>query len=633
MKFALLVPLKVSSDGLDDTCSEVERLLQSALKFQNSKHCVCVVFGVDLGDNVLDTEKGRAALLDVAESMRVADVEIVTLKRTTPVGICALWNRMCRHAYNEMAADFFILLGDDVRITSTGDWMADVVHAFEQLPTMCIDGTQRHDFGCVALNDVTNVGFPSFPVVGRTHVQMFGGDVVPVPPFVNQDGDPFLFALYRRWAAATFVKSVTLTNAIGGAVIDGDETAKQPRYERVHIDWRGAVLRDAIARVAAALGDEQSTQHERLVIDVVTPSYRVDLSFLRGIVEQSVPRNCSTMFIIAVDDPSADLTQLRQLEASVPGRMRVRQHARNGGASAARNTGLAESDADWVIFLDDDVIPEQGLIAAYADAIEKHGDEFDGFVGVTELPFEPRVFAHAVHMSDVSFFWRIAEHMETLPWGVTANIAVRRSPDAAFDVDFIKTGGGEDIDYCLQLPRWPLRAVPSARVLHPWWHGGARCYGHFFRWAFGDSLLLDKHPQHTYWSFPNCIEVLLLAPLLAFVARRHALWCCATWIVSVLVIDVCCDLLRNCVRDRLERLPARGLLRVLASVEGTAVKWSTDVGHFVGPLRRGAFSHTCHRFDWFCGLLPHVIGEEKKRQFFRFILFILSFCCCLNHFS
>jgi GT2 family glycosyltransferase len=67
--------------------------------------------------------------------------------------------------------------------------------------------------------------------------------------------------------------------------------------------------------------------------------------------------------------------------------------------------GLDESSSDWVLFLDDDIIPDSQLLHAYVDAMSKYGAKYDGFVGVTVLPEEPYMYPTAVHLSGVSFFW------------------------------------------------------------------------------------------------------------------------------------------------------------------------------------------------------------------------------------
>jgi hypothetical protein len=49
-----------------------------------------------------------------------------------------------------------------------------------------------------------------------------------------------------------------------------------------------------------------------------------------------------------------------------------------------------------------------------------------------------------------------------VPWAVTANMAVRNNP-ARFLECFPKTGGGEDIDFCLQAAPGGMLSVPKVR--------------------------------------------------------------------------------------------------------------------------------------------------------------------------
>lgn len=62
--------------------------------------------------------------------------------------------------------------------------------------------------------------------------------------------------------------------------------------------------------------------------------------------------------------------------------VRVHVQEANGGASFARNTGLAQSFGDYAVLLDDDVVPEPGLLDAYASAIARNpGEAVYGAIG------------------------------------------------------------------------------------------------------------------------------------------------------------------------------------------------------------------------------------------------------------
>lgn len=294
-----------------------------------------------------------------------------------------------------------------------------------------------------------------------------------------------------------------------------------------------------------------------------------------GRLAESRPPRPDVRVTIVVDRETKDLdvslvAELLKLETEWRN-VRVRLNGHNMGASYTRNRALHDCHSEWILFIDDDVIPQPDLIQQYANAIARarkagrrrrcggHREELDeeaegrssntrpppprpaaqhswddvsGFCGVSVLPYDrqnPRT--SSFHISGISFFWRIAEfcdrnNLPAVPWGVTANLLLRWRKDLEFDLRFPKTGGGEDIDICIKAVaadeqqrrrRGVLLPAPSARVLHPWWGGGKSrliLWRRAFNWATGDSLLLDVHPAHTFMSFPNFWETLAAVALL-----------------------------------------------------------------------------------------------------------------------
>jgi glycosyltransferase involved in cell wall biosynthesis len=163
------------------------------------------------------------------------------------------------------------------------------------------------------------------------------------------------------------------------------------------------------------------------------------------------------MFIIIIDDPNSPSIDLLQQKYGADPFVRIRVNKTNLGASASRNRGMKESAADWIHFLDDDVTPEEDLLVQTAKVIRERPDVV-GFIGTSRFPTAANVFTTAIHLADVTYFWDIARKRPEdtdLPWGVTANLIVRRNPDGVeFDLIFPKTGGGEDIDFCRKKRDW-----------------------------------------------------------------------------------------------------------------------------------------------------------------------------------
>ncbi|KAH7320415.1 hypothetical protein B0J17DRAFT_723962 [Rhizoctonia solani] len=352
--------------------------------------------------------------------------------------VCALWRDTARLAY-EHKCDYYVLMGDDIELLDEG-WMR-IIH--EKFKTLSAKSGGPPGFGCVAFTDITFPGMPTFPVIHRTHMDIFDGQVVP-EEFINQDGDPYLFQLYRHFGASTTV-SARLHNSVGGS--------DDARYEKKHLsNWTFEPLEAGKTKVREWAAQHAPAVKQKISLDVVVPSYRVDLERLGKILSLKSSPTCITMFVIIIDDPlSPYIHQLKHMNAH---RMdvRIRVNKTNRGASASRNRGLTESSAEWVAFLDDDVDPSSDYLVASEKYIRQRPDAA-GFVGNALFPVAHNIFTAAVHLAGVTYFWDIANKIaEDVPWGVTANLIVRRNirDDVTFDLVFPKTGGGEDIDYCRQ---------------------------------------------------------------------------------------------------------------------------------------------------------------------------------------
>ncbi|MFN0072760.1 MAG: glycosyltransferase family 2 protein [Chloroflexota bacterium] len=103
-------------------------------------------------------------------------------------------------------------------------------------------------------------------------------------------------------------------------------------------------------------------------LSITVPTYnRVDnlRRLIHGLVAQTCP---STEFeVIIVDDGSTDATASFLGSLNPPFALRV-IHQSNGGPAAARNRAIQEAVGSIVLFLDDDVIPDPGLVSAHLEA-------------------------------------------------------------------------------------------------------------------------------------------------------------------------------------------------------------------------------------------------------------------------
>lgn len=475
------------------------------------------------------------------------------------------------------------------------------------------------------------------------------------PAFINQDADPYLFELYRYFQASVFHPELRLRNAIGG-------TTSEPRYSRHHIRWQDQLLSDGVNTLRRVCQQQYDVNLRRcLRLDIIVPSFRVPKDYLRRIIELPVPPNVSTTVIIILDDPGPYAKELqRELEAQYQDKVRIRVNPVNRGASYTRSRGLDESAAEWILYLDDDVIPESNLLSVIADEIHRSGDQYTGYVGATYMdPWNPRemtTYAKGVLLVHLLHFWvdHVTSGRTLAPWGITAQLVLKRTPER-FNEVFPRTGGGEDIDLCLRtcaLLKLPLKNLPTAKCRHPWWNGGRVHINRFLGWATGDSFLLDLYPQHCYRSWPNGMEIIVFLMLLHIGWWLLAQWpwlhdgymfvdavgvCPSPWAMSVKVLmsllstvsmivalDVTMELI-SIFSERASYFPEiQGWDRLWCGLVGTVLYriGGADVGHVLIPMLRGSWRHICLRFDWWCGLYPDEPKQVQSREFGRFLVFV-----------
>ena len=595
-------------------------------------------FGVDVGDAVCDPI--AAGSLDLVALVRAELPTAVALGGVTahvhrfgypPGSVCRMWSDMTADAFAG-GAELAVLLGDDVVLHSDG-WADAIADAFADVAAST---GLPYGFACVAFADDAFPGFPTFPVVHRLHGRIFGGRTFPTT-FRNQDADPFLFQLYRAFGAARLLPSARLRNGIGGA---GDA-----RYAKQHVPWTGDTL--AAARSAAAHWLElyfrplpPPRAARTLTLDVVVPTYRAQPERLAAILALPVPPGVSTQFTIICDRPgnaaaARVMADLQAAHADNPF-VRLRTNAANIGAGPSRNAGLAESAADWVLFLDDDVVPDAHILEAYAAAIATH-PRATGFIGTSLLPPPTTARQAGVHIAGVAYFWGIALANPThtdLPWGVTANLCVRRPPPRTveFNAAFPKTGGGEDIDFCLRA-RAATRATvagsegfvaaPAAIVTHPWWDGGVPAYSHFSGWSAGDGHLIDLFPDLCYSNVPDLAETLVLAAVAAVVAGAAAAVGAASLtpvavVAAVAAACVAADVASEAVRQFVTE-PAASCAhlpwhtRLAGVAQGILIRTLSEAGRLAGHASRGrAAANFCRRFNWFGTMWPGAPAVERR---------------------
>jgi glycosyltransferase involved in cell wall biosynthesis len=179
------------------------------------------------------------------------------------------------------------------------------------------------------------------------------------------------------------------------------------------------------------------------VVSVVVPT-RGRAAYLEVTLDSLLEQRGGTAYeIVVVDDGAADATA--QAVAARPG-VRYLAHGARRGLNAARNTGLRESSASLIAFVDDDVLVPPGWVEALAAGARRYEDA-EAFGGPIRARFEghtPRGCGREdppITTLDLGPEDREAEAV----WG--ANFAVRRTAIervGEFDESIVRPHGDEE---------------------------------------------------------------------------------------------------------------------------------------------------------------------------------------------
>jgi GT2 family glycosyltransferase len=204
-------------------------------------------------------------------------------------------------------------------------------------------------------------------------------------------------------------------------------------------------------------------------VSVVIPTFNRAAQLERALAALSLQRTDPARFeVVVVDDGSNDST------ADVLARPRpYRLHAlrqTNQGPGAARNAAIRAAVGEIVVFIDDDVVPDSGLIEAHLGT-QAHGPAVA--IGPMLPPLDD-VRQPVWSAWELRMLRKQYESMLTGRWAptprqfYTANASVPREAllrAGLFDVSFLRA---EDMElaYRLQDAGLPFRFVPDAKVVH-----------------------------------------------------------------------------------------------------------------------------------------------------------------------
>ena len=196
---------------------------------------------------------------------------------------------------------------------------------------------------------------------------------------------------------------------------------------------------------------------DNIFFSVVIPTYERpdDLRICLNSLCEEIQQGSPTYEIIVTDDSKSDKSR-RMVEAEFPDVSWCK--GKQNGPAGNRNAGVDRTKGQWIVFLDDDCIAQEGYLKAYAKAIRAN---------LGTQVFEGRIIADRPRIT-----W--AEGCpENSSGGMlwTSNLCIEKSLffeigkfDERFKVAY------EDVEFAYRLKKQNIKTlfVSDAAVCHPW---------------------------------------------------------------------------------------------------------------------------------------------------------------------
>lgn len=364
--------------------------------------------------------------------------------------------------------------------------------------------------------------------MSRARVSIHPMPPFPSPPTPAERGDRFLEGAAIAWTSGVKLRAGRVT--IGGspwALTVLPDTVR-PFAAALHAAGRAGVtvtgaeeraaarylldrgIADPLPAPAPDAGTDASAVPDD--VEIVIPVYRGVDEFARclaSVTPEGLP-------VIVVDDasPEPDAAAIARLCAEHGARLIVR--ADNGGPGAARNTGFAATTADFVAFIDSDVVASPGWVTRLRPVFDDPGV---GAVG-------PRVRPDVVGDSVIELYEETRSELDMGPhpsrvvygvpvgWLPTASAMVRRS--AVTDPPFepgLRIGEDVDLFWRMDEAGWTVRYVTDV-VNHHRVRTALRDFSSR-RAGYGSSAaqLEARHPDRLIPAQPTVAGLALMAAL------------------------------------------------------------------------------------------------------------------------
>ena len=223
-----------------------------------------------------------------------------------------------------------------------------------------------------------------------------------------------------------------------------------------------------------------------------------------------------------------------------------------------RNKGIRQSQYDTILFIDSDVVVEQGLLDEYVEAYKNpYKVKLGGVLGYTEFVGKRTFWWKMLERTSMVNSFSFARDYPFHSWTIGNNVSFKKSvleEIGMFEENFPFKLGGDDLDMTYRVTKagYMIGSAPNAVTYHSrkTWNNYKAVHDRAKRWGTMENFIVGRHPELYKRVIPKnyILEtiVLLLMGIFSLIMKNWLpLMIAAVWIVVNWIADYIIDMKRK----------------------------------------------------------------------------------------
>lgn len=184
-----------------------------------------------------------------------------------------------------------------------------------------------------------------------------------------------------------------------------------------------------------------------------------------------------------------------------------------------RNKGIRESQYEYILFIDSDVVVEKGLLDEYVNGYKNNSYvKLGGVLGYTEFVGEKTFWWKILELTSLINSFSFARDYPFHSWTIGNNVSFKKSvleEIGLFEENFPFKLGGDDLDMTYRVTKagYMIGSAPNAITYHSreTWNNYKAIHNRAMRWGTMERIICNRHKELYKRVIPQNYILILIA--------------------------------------------------------------------------------------------------------------------------